>query len=729
MKRLLLNTILTALGAASAFAAPDLYFTGAQTAVNGDWKFNESYKFSQSGNTYTLNLKIQPGKNFKLAANNWNPQFGSKETFGYCKAMNCINAGGNDFNIPTVAGNDENNDRGCSTTITINYNASGTTTATFVPDIYIAGNVNGWASDNNAWKLSYTANGVYSGVFSNLSGDFKLVSNDWSIQYGTPTNNLSYGTYDMVMARNGNNISLASDLQSGKVKITFDYLNRTVTFAEPGTAPDNPDVPDNPDEGLITNGPSTFKLEGVDDSWGVQQKYEFAKDGGTYTLHVRGFKETNGVKISADWNPQFGCTQTVNFCRYMPTVTGDGNNIKIPRVSLSEADARKGLNCTWILKYRGTSGSSFLVAPHLYISGKELNDWASDIDKYRMAFYPSDRKYRYRFTSFPGAIKLVTNDWSYQFGGQSTTSLNFGGDAIATSSQSFGGDITLQNVPQFNDRECGVLIFDWVEGTLKAEKETLPDLYLAGTFNSWNASANPMTREGNIYKITLPAVSGEYKITTSDWSEQIGCASLFMGYNADCGAFITGSGHNIKFPVIEEPVKNVTLIYDRVANTLRAEVNIREALYLVGDMNNWNVSEKYRFTYDEANDRYVLDTDAFSGHFRVSNYDGSRIFAPLVDDRRIETGKQHDASGDAANSFKYTHPSSAMHRAASSGRVRVIFRGEGTPNETPTSVNGIEISDEEGETVYYDLNGLRLQEPVRGIVIKKTGSKAEKVIK
>ena len=70
-----------------------------------------------------------------------------------------------------------------------------------------------------------------------------------------------------------------------------------------------------------------------------------------------------------------------------------------------------------------------------------------------------------------------------------------------------------------------------------------------------------------------------------------------------------------------------------------------------------------------------------------------------------------------------------MHRAASSGRVRVIFRGEGTPNETPTSVNGIEISDEEGETVYYDLNGLRLQEPVRGIVIKKTGSKAEKVIK
>lgn len=239
---------------------PDLYLAGELN----DWHNTEAeYRFSRNGDIYTLAVPELSG-NFRIAggtAPEWPVQYGGASGMTPGNTYDCIAGKGNDMSVSSTLTN---------ALLTFDYSTKkltvgSITTGTVSGGLYLAGAVNGWASDNEAYRFTEN-NGIYTLTLERLSGEFKVVTKDWSLQFGCATPLANDKTYSCVLAANGYNMSLAEGVGT-EVTITFDLDNLSV----------------------MVSGMPTLYLVGEFNNWTVSPLYAFEYYDNCYTLRTGNF--------------------------------------------------------------------------------------------------------------------------------------------------------------------------------------------------------------------------------------------------------------------------------------------------------------------------------------------------------------------------------------------------------------------------------------------------------
>lgn len=454
-------------------------------------------------------------------------------------------------------------------------------------------------------------------------------------------------------------------------------------------------------------------ITGHENNWTLDDEFKFQQSGEIYSIHldlISAEKFPYGFKIAeSGWSKQYGTKEDFPLDKTAKCVAGDGNNFYVPD------DIKSITGATIVFDKTDAVNPTLTVRPDLYLAGS-INSWANTNADYRFAY--TNGTYSLALDNLDGEFRIAAgvndqnDDWLINYGGAQNMSAGNTYDCIEGS----GNDMTVAGGLIRN----AMLTFDYnarklTIGSISTEGAK-DGLYLAGTINNWasdNASYR-FTENGGIYTLTVPRLSGEFKIVTKDWSLQFGCDSK-IEYGHEYSCFHTSNGSNIS--LVDNVGIDVVLTFDLENMILTADGV--PTLYLVGDFNNWTVSPLYAFGYD--NGVYTLKTSDFNGAFKVVTADNSLQFGTHFG-FNLDLGREY-ALMDSGADMTFGGLTS---RAAS--RVKITVRANGTPFNG--SVSGIEDVDASGSGAaveYYNLQGVRVYNPGNGFYIKRTGSVIEKI--
>ncbi len=653
-------------------------------AENNWWSNHPDYRFTENGTTYTLHLASLPSE-FKVVTAGWEYQFGMSGAFVFDKPMTCTNGWGSNFTLPdgvtAVAG----------ATLTLDIANLAAPTLTVMPDLYLAGEVTGWSNTKEGYRFA-EKDGIYSLALKELTGEFRIAGGttpEWLVKFGGAKNMTKGNTYN-IAANSDDNMSLASGSTSN-VLLSFDKANRTLAVADINT--------ESFSEGLYL----ALEIDGT--WWSDHPDYRFTESNGVYRLHVDALPSEFKV-TTPDWEQQFGTPDGLVFGQPMACTEGWGGNFVLPEGVTSVAGATITVNLTNMVS------PVITVMPDLYLAG-DINDW-------------NNTNSAYRFTENNGIYTLAVGELYDKFriaGGTAPEwAINFGGAQNMEIGQTYdctegsGNDMTVAGGSIRN----AMLTFDYnarklTIGSISTEGAK-DGLYLAGTINNWasdNASYR-FTENGGIYTLTVPRLSGEFKIVTKDWSLQFGCDSK-IEYGHEYSCFHTSNGSNIS--LVDNVGIDVVLTFDLENMILTADGV--PTLYLVGDFNNWTVSPLYAFGYD--NGVYTLKTSDFNGAFKVVTADNSLQFGTHFG-LNLDLGREYALMDSGADMTFGGLPSRA------SSRVKITVRANGTPfNGSVSGIEDVDASCAGANVEYYNLQGVRVTNPGNGFYIKRTGSVIEKI--
>jgi len=264
-------------------AVPDLYLAGQ---FNNWSNTDSSKKFKREGDIYTLSVSELSGE-FRIAAGitpDWTVEYGGPSNIELDKDYDCIAGPGNNMSLSGNPG---------AVVITFNKATSKIRVSELMvddgkTDFYLAGSDNGWASDDVAYKFDYR-NGIYVLELKKLSGEFKVVTADWGLQFGCRSTIAYDKVYAVELAASGLNMKLAEAV-GNDVTIMFDYQNQTIE---------------------VTGMPGLY-LIGDFNNWGISPLYAFCYADGVYSLTTHDFSGEFKV-ASSDYSLQFGTDLTNPF--------------------------------------------------------------------------------------------------------------------------------------------------------------------------------------------------------------------------------------------------------------------------------------------------------------------------------------------------------------------------------------------------------------------------------
>lgn len=646
------------------------------------WSDHPDYRFTESNGIYRLHVDALPSE-FKVTTPDWEQQFGTPDGLVFGQPMACTEGWGGNFVLPegvtSVAG----------ATITVNLTNMVSPVITVMPDLYLAGEINSWHNNDAEYRFAET-DGTYRLSVKGLTGKFRIAggtSPEWPLQYGAQEN-MSVGNSYACIKGSGNDMSLSG---SNDVTLSFNPADLTLAIAE-YKAP--------------AAGAELYLAHEIDGTWWSNHPdFKFTESNGVYRLHVDDLPSEFKI-TTADWGTQYGTNSTFVFGKPMTCQEMQhGGNFVRP----SEYTTIAGALIT--LDLSGNVPTATII-PDLYLAG-DINDW-------------NNTNSAYRFTENNGIYTLAVGELYDKFriaGGTAPEwAINFGGAQNMEPGQTYdciegsGNDMTVAGGSIRN----AMLTFDYnarklTIGSISTEGAK-DGLYLAGTINNWasdNASYR-FTENGGIYTLTVPRLSGEFKIVTKDWSLQFGCDSK-IEYGHEYSCFHTSNGSNIS--LVDNVGIDVVLTFDLENMILTADGV--PTLYLVGDFNNWTVSPLYAFGYD--NGVYTLKTSDFNGAFKVVTADNSLQFGTHFG-LNLDLGREYALMDSGADMTFGGLPSRA------SSRVKITVRANGTPfNGSVSGIEDVDASCAGANVEYYNLQGVRVANPGNGFYIKRTGSVIEKI--
>lgn len=290
------------------------------------------------------------------------------------------------------------------------------------------------------------------------------------------------------------------------------------------------------------------------------------------------------------------------------------------------------------------------------------------------------------------------------------------------------------------------------------------DLYLTGDFNNWNpADADyHFNAAGNIYELTYKGqLAGAWKITdgTFDWTFGMGesieleaeAASWFNGQNFTLPPFEVPAGQIIESTsivftlvngsdVLNSPIPSSIIVS---YNLTGGEVTYKE-LYITGDIDNWanDASEAYKMTRTDNVYTFTY-TGQLEGAFKITDGSWDYNFGSGLDltsdpDATLATDTNNDAWFNSVSNFVFAAPVLEEGKKVASTEITFTLvsnsdiQGSSTPSQivlTYKTTSGVEIVTDELSTpaAYYNLQGVRVENPANGIFIKVQGNKAQKV--
>ena len=377
------------------------------------------------------------------------------------------------------------------------------------------------------------------------------------------------------------------------------------------------------------------------------------------------------------------------------------------------------------------------VAP-LYIVGNsdEIANW----DPANAAEFTFDgENYTFTLTEATTEFKIssIKGDWS-EFGKG-----NLAADAAITN----GGTVKLSV-----NKDGQNIVLPWAGvwtitvasdfSTLTATTETpRPDnfpsvIYMVGHDNAWDP-ANPLEIKGQYGVYTMEGVeftNAEFKISTTKGSwDNFNANSYDATSTVAIGepATLKKGDQNIK--IAATGTYDVTIDLENMTITLTGKVEYPEVIYAIGNVNgySWSTSEGVAFTH-KGDGVYegsinVDNADNGYGYFQFATTLGASWdvvnagtrYGATETDLLVENGKIYDMTNNMGGSTL------AWKCEAGVVEIEVDIANNTMKIVNLTGVEGIEA--EEADAEYYNLQGVKVDNPTNGTYIKVQGKKTTKV--
>ncbi len=377
------------------------------------------------------------------------------------------------------------------------------------------------------------------------------------------------------------------------------------------------------------------------------------------------------------------------------------------------------------------------VAP-LYIVGNsdEIANW----DPANAAEFTFDgENYTFTLTEATTEFKIssIKGDWS-EFGKG-----NLAADAAITN----GGTVNLSV-----NKDGQNIVLPWAGvwtitvasdfSTLTATTETpRPDnfpsvIYMVGHDNAWDP-ANPLEIKGQYGVYTMEGVeftNAEFKISTTKGSwDNFNANSYDATSTVAIGepATLKKGDQNIK--IAATGTYDVTIDLENMTITLTGKVEYPEVIYAIGNVNgySWSTSEGVAFTH-KGDGVYegsinVDNADNGYGYFQFATTLGAdwdavnagTRYGATETDLLVENGKIYDMTNNWGGGTL------AWKCEAGVVEIEVDIANNTMKIVNLTGVEGIEA--EEADAEYYNLQGVKVDNPTNGTYIKVQGKKTTKV--
>lgn len=227
----------------------------------------------------------------------------------------------------------------------------------------------------------------------------------------------------------------------------------------------------------------------------------------------------------------------------------------------------------------------------------------------------------------------------------------------------------------------------------------------------------------NIWTVNVPELNGEFKFRmNSSWDVNYGEATDGNGSTiADNGQYGIGqNGKNFK----SDNAKDVTLILDTKANQLTTKFNSGEATpyALVGAINSWAWNGLYCFTETNTPGVYTLTIPSIDAgsEFKISD--------PTWNEQFTSEDTQMCALGVYPLKVNDKESSNMAYAYHYDDLTLTLDANKNTLVATAPVLSGIsQVETAVEEAAYYNLQGVKVENPGSGLYIRVSGNKAEKV--
>ena len=272
-----------------------------------------------------------------------------------------------------------------------------------------------------------------------------------------------------------------------------------------------------------------------------------------------------------------------------------------------------------------------------------------------------------------------------------------------------------------------------VDKVVEPEPEPTPepepeiDYYLVGALPGWEPSEDyKFTKEENgEYTFEIEKLTGEFKITDGDKATWYGAnkdeaIELDKAYTCN-----TDNGDNFSF---SEPVLNAKFTFDPETKTLSITGTLQEVEHdyvytLCGALTDDGKWEEYPMTLEDG--RWTLTLDNGLVAFQIREYDNA------VDPDVVTNYIKANTEGiiDQNGTYPATKKGGNDWSSELDGKCTYIFNPE-KMILTVTGTTGVSsIEAEEGEAIYFNLQGQRIACPEKGVYIRVINGKADKIVK
>ena len=258
------------------------------------------------------------------------------------------------------------------------------------------------------------------------------------------------------------------------------------------------------------------------------------------------------------------------------------------------------------------------------------------------------------------------------------------------------------------------------------------DLYLVGDINGWDMPGLPFTRVDNVYTIELEdGLTGQWKITDGEgWAYNFGAGAVQPTSGVEVDAYFDGANFESAFS------GKTTVVFTLVEGSDVKDSSIPSKVMVTSEAvaEPWPVEEWYVSVQGPFNEwlgegvhpnaegvAEISDLALNDAGFKVKVYNGLAD-SWYCNGQALALNTPTVVEGNVDTLMTVT----GLEAGA---KYKVTFNvTDGTI--TVNTISGVEaISVSNGEAVYFNLQGMKVENPVNGVFVKVLDGKAVKVVK
>lgn len=598
--------------------------------------------------------------------------------------------------------------------------------------IFLKGSeISGWNSDASYEFQKTGTDKVYAVNNVKLCGFFKIADKDWSsINIGASEENKQVTIGEATtLVNNGDSKNLYTDgTYIANVTLDMTGSNPVVTITGEKTV-------------------SGVYLKGEINAWSDNNDYQFNSLGaGIYELTKTMTTGDGQFKITANgkWFGLPGETEPVAIAVNETVTLADGKNMVLP-ADCTASKFELNINEDGNASLRITASNEVSYPNCLYVVGNlPGQDWNPTYGGAPLYMTETEGIYSGIITITDtgdgnGYFSIIsqTGDWdtvnaNKRYGAATTDEVLVPSTTAAVKSE--GGNTKSWKIVAGNYEVIVNLIEMNITATVTDKKPTLPSIYLRGNVNNWEISDEykfTETETEGIYELANVKLQGFFKIADANWSfVNVGSSD---GSNLKIGQanYLINGGDSKNMSLsgtFQCDLITLDLSGDNPVVTIMGEA-ANSGIVVAYQGNNWGDTENSNYTYWEFEDYgkgfYSLEGDYQStyGNFCI-NINGVAYGIAGTEPTTIEYEESYVLTADA---HKISLPEET---AAYTFEINITDSDEVTLIVYEGAYSNVEstFNDAIAPAEYYNLQGVKVINPEKGIFIKRQGGKTTKII-